>query len=460
MRSLSSFTVALAAGFIATATTSSTAHAGGFAFPVFGGEQGHPTTDNATAIYYNPAAMTQIEGLDLRLDATLVLRNASWEHAASPSDDTSVAGANFGKASLSNVLFSPFLGGVYKTGDWAFGAGAYAPIGGSAKWDKNNAFRDDPNLPGPVDGVQRWHNISGSLSSLYFTGAAAWQPIDILSVGLSLNAILSDAESTRARIAQGTNNLMREGRSTFTVSGWQWSFGAGVMLEPVEEELWLGVSYQSAPNLDGKFQLDGELTNAFPPSGRNPAAKVELNQRYPDMVRAGGRFRPLETVEVRVFYDFQRWSHMREQCLSPEDNECKTFDDGSNVPEARTIFQNVKRNWNNTHGLRAGASWWTSTERDLELYVGGGYETGAVPDATLDPTISDTAKWRASAGGRFRIGGDVHVSLTYTYMQFLKKNNTGESLFPFFEGASRAPDGGGIYEQSINFFNAGIDVGF
>ena len=42
-------------------SVSSTASASGFATARFGGEHGHPTTDNPTALYYNPA------GIDRRL---------------------------------------------------------------------------------------------------------------------------------------------------------------------------------------------------------------------------------------------------------------------------------------------------------------------------------------------------------------------------------------------------------
>src|SRR5688572_8894505 len=65
----------------------STAHASGISTARFGGEHGHPTTDNATAIYYNPAGIALSKGTHIFVDATLALRWASYTRpAVGPSD--------------------------------------------------------------------------------------------------------------------------------------------------------------------------------------------------------------------------------------------------------------------------------------------------------------------------------------------------------------------------------------
>src|SRR5690606_41508603 len=68
--------VALAGGL-----WSSSAEASGFAAARFGGEHGHPTTDNATAIYYNPAGIALSKGTHVFVDATMALRR-SEEHTS------------------------------------------------------------------------------------------------------------------------------------------------------------------------------------------------------------------------------------------------------------------------------------------------------------------------------------------------------------------------------------------
>ncbi|HMJ10332.1 MAG TPA: hypothetical protein VK524_02945, partial [Polyangiaceae bacterium] len=44
------------------ASSAGSAQASGFATARFGSEHGHPTTTNATAIYYNPAGIAESRG--------------------------------------------------------------------------------------------------------------------------------------------------------------------------------------------------------------------------------------------------------------------------------------------------------------------------------------------------------------------------------------------------------------
>lgn len=445
--------------FLATWTVP--AQAGGLSFPTFGGEHGHPTTANATALYFNPGALTQGEGLvRLYVDGTVVFRKQEYAHAPHPSDDVSVPGANDGKAKLFNVLAAPFLGVTLHLGDLAIGAAAYAPIGGAGRYDDNGAFKDDPVLPGPEDGIQRWHNISGNIISTYYTLGAAYEVLDGFSVGVAGNLIHTDVEEVRARTPTGDNNLQLEGRSFFNVEGVQFSFAAGVLWEVFEETLWLGASYQGAPGLDGRMSLDGSLVNAFPPQGPANPVDVELRQRYPDIFRAGVRVRPSKDLELRVFGDYQRWSLFVEQCVVVEDDPCKTGPDGANLDPTAQVLQNAKRNWNDTYGARVGVSVWTDPDHDVELMGGIGFDSNAAPDSTLEPGLTDANKIHLAAGARFRLGSDVHVGATYTHLQLLERDTTGKSVQSAFSDPTRTPDAGGKYTGFIGFFTANLEIGF
>ena len=84
------------AAFLAPLALTASAQASGFGTARFGGEHGHPTTDNPTAIYYNPAGLAEdtpgMEKKDWRLkffvDGNLALRWAGWSHAASRPNPT------------------------------------------------------------------------------------------------------------------------------------------------------------------------------------------------------------------------------------------------------------------------------------------------------------------------------------------------------------------------------------
>jgi hypothetical protein len=291
----------------ATLATGNLARAAGFAAARFGGEHGNVTETNPTALYFNPGAIGHSEGVHLYLDGTLALRRVSWTHPVAANDVPDPAGAegaNSGKAELSNVFGAPMIGATLRLGDFAFGAAAYVPFGGRARWSPNDDFAGAAEYPLAADGVQRWHSIEGALTYVYGTLGVAyrWRK---LSIGASANLVHSSVVSKKAKnpTGQGDPDTEHEGRVELDVSGVQGSFAAGALLELLEQKLWLGASYQAQPGL-GPMQLKGTLTVSY--DGESAPYPVTFDQALPDIVRLGARYRPSPAVELRLFGDVTR----------------------------------------------------------------------------------------------------------------------------------------------------------
>src|SRR5688572_19366772 len=129
---------ATSAGLMLALTLATRDAAGsGFATARFGGEHGHVTTANPTALYFNPAGIALAEGIHLFADGTLALRGATWQHSepagTSPTPPGS-AGANDGTAELFNVFGAPMLGATLGLGKLTLGAAIFVPFGGRARW--------------------------------------------------------------------------------------------------------------------------------------------------------------------------------------------------------------------------------------------------------------------------------------------------------------------------------------
>ena len=152
--------------------SASSARASGFGVARFAGEHGHPTTDNATAAYFNPAALTLSEGAHLFVDANFAYRRMTYDRPAQPSDAPPPADAldaNTGHAVLTDFLVGPSLAGSVRHRDWAFGLIACVPFGAPVSFEKRDEYENHPRLAGPVDGVSRWHAIDG----VFVTGQLA-----------------------------------------------------------------------------------------------------------------------------------------------------------------------------------------------------------------------------------------------------------------------------------------------
>lgn len=470
---------------LAAAAWSSTAHASGISAARFGGEHGHPTTDNPTAIYYNPAGMALSKGTHIYVDGTIALRFASYTRPAgevnNPMTTDIAPGANDGKATLFNAVASPFFGVSSDFGtDFIYGGLAmYFPFGGSAVWDKNAAYKGSDQFPGAVDGVQRWYSIDGTIRSMYITGALAFNIRKIgLSLGLSGSVIRSNVETIRARNADGTDDLvsgsgemasLKEGRSYINVDGWQGGFGIGAIYDVLKKgKYFIGVSYTSQPNIAGGMTLNGTLDNTLalaPPS----QSQVELTQTMPDILRIGFRARPTDKYEIRVFADYTRWSVFRNQCVldkAIEDRNCdfENFDSALDDPENfggnahPAVVQHLPRFWKDAGGVRVGGSYWFVPE--VEGYLGVGYDSTAVPLETLDPALMDMHKMSFAAGVRWQIIRNLALSFTATELAFFATSTKGKSALNKFQAPTRQASANGVYRQFFQLFNIGLDVSF
>ncbi len=365
-------------------------------------------------------------------------------------------GANVGKAKLLNFAAAPMLGATTRLGPVVVGLGAFVPFGGSEVWSNNEKFTDDPKYPGAVDGVQRWYDIEGTIQSTYVAAAAAAELWDSgVSVGAALNLIYSNVNTATARTVLGDNQLGIEGRSQLDVSGWQLGFGAGALFEPIDDTLWLGVSYQSRPNVVGGMKLGGELRNNF--TGSVDVTEVELHQDLPDIYRLGATYRPTRQVELRLFGDLTRWSAFTRHCVARKGEPCTLRKDGSAPPDSGAV-QNVPRDWKDAWGVRAGGSYFAT--HSLELFAGLGYDSNAVPDETLEPSLMDFDDFALAAGARVELVHNVYFAGSYTNFYNIPRDTRGKSVHPLEQSPSNGPDASGKYTEWVGLVDLNVEVVF
>lgn len=459
------------------------ARASGLSTARFGGEHGHVTTDNPTAIYYNPAGIALKPGTRIFLDASVALRWASYQRPSdaisSPSGTPMDAlDANVGTSKLFNAIAGPFAGVSSDFGTKLFSAGLawYYPFGGQSRWDLNEKYSGSGMYPGAVDGVQRWYTIDGKLRSMYLTAAFAFNfPKIGLSIGLSGSAIRSEIDTIRARNTDGTDDLvdsngLKEGRSWLKASGWQGGFGIGAIWQ-WQDKLWIGASYTSRPNVTGDMTLTGELRNVFGLGAPTPATPIDLLQRFPDIIRLGFRVRPIAKLELRLFGDFTNWKVFDKQCVldrGVDGRRCdfagaataldKPEDFGAEGEGTKGVTQHLPRFWRPAGGVRFGASYWVVDR--VELFAGLGFDSSAVPVQTLDAALLDSNKMTFSLGGRFQLHRHFALGLTFTDIAYFKVDTAGRSVLHKFKAPTKQASANGVYTHNIFLTNIYFDVSF
>jgi len=458
------------------------AAASGFFVARFGGEQGHPTGNSPTAIYYNPAALSLGKGTRLFLDANIVTRAFEYVRDPAAIDNIREAGdtangtpesaldANSGKATLDNFLVSPFIGVTTDLGGAVpglqLGFGFFAPFGGASAYEQNESYVGNNAYPGAVDGPQRWWAIEGSIRHIYITAAASYHiPAARLSIGAAFNLVSSEVNTARARNGDGTDHMVSgddelpvEGRALVDVDSRDYTFGAGVMWQPTDE-VFVGVSYQSAPGGD-EMMLEGTgvlIQGSAPPS----EPKIEMFQSMPDVWQFGVRYTKEDNFEVRLAGNYIGWSALTHQC-GADPTVGQNCDDFS-----KALFV-IQRGWNDAFAVRGGASYWTSPA--VELLFGAGYDANAVPDDVVEPALYDTDKYTLTGGVRLELLDDA-LALAMTYTQVIYNDRviaprghaegaTSTTLPESWPAGTRNPDAAGKYSQSIGVLNTSVQYSF
>jgi long-chain fatty acid transport protein len=423
----------------------------GFSVARFAGEQGHPTTDNPTALYFNPAAL-RARRTELMLDGLCGIRRLSYTRPRRPSDAVDppgADGANVGRARLSNFIASPSLWLAVPLGSrWVLAAGVFTPFGGPLRWSERPSFAAS-RYPGPLDGVTRFHAIEGLSVTSYASLGAAYALTESWRLGLALNGIYTRVEDVRAW-SGGGNDVVGEGRSLLEVDGVSWGLGAGLFY--AARGLSFGLSYQSRPNLAAGMKLSGRLANDI---GGPSSASVELHQDLPDIVRLGTAYRARPNVELRLFAAWERWSAFDRQCVTQKGARC-ALDARGGQEDGGAVLQNIPRNFQDAFEARAGISIWVSPT--LEFLSGAGVMSSAAPSSTLDASLPDFFGVTFSLGARVQLS-DV-LGLGASLSQILSPARTANSRLQDYALPSKLPDASGHYAQSLSYADLNVSVRF
>jgi long-chain fatty acid transport protein len=456
----------VAAGLLVL-TLTGYARASGFAVPQVGDPHGHPAMANPYAIFFNPGAVGGAHGTHLVLDASLIYRTVDVERAPSalsplaPSllaDPTYVA-ANTGSSHAGNVLAVPFLAATSDFGSRRFfgGVGVYVPFGGAVQFDQRDAFANRPDARGAVDGSQRWAVISADQTSLYNTAVVGvrWPEIG-LSFGVGTSLVWNRIRHDQARNSSGDDNTSTEGRALLEVSSLQLAMNAGLYWEVLPKDaLRIGLSYAIRPGF-GEMTMNGTLRQTY---GASDAVRdVAFRQTYPDVIRFGIASRVSRSIELRYDADYTTWSVLNQQCIVARGEPCRTRADGSEDREGTgQIVLALRRGWRDTGGMRFGLGYFAD-ERS-ELYASAGYETSAVPKATIEATYPDAFKFITSLGARRKLSELLTMGASATWVAYLPVTASGQRQAALI-GASKMPNEDGTYRSRVLFFNLNAAFSF
>ncbi|MES2658541.1 MAG: outer membrane protein transport protein [Verrucomicrobiota bacterium] len=252
------------------------------AFAAARGEAFAATADNASAVHYNPAGLTQLEGQNVR--------SGIYALHFEPTYQAPAGAVNAGKEyEIENQdAFAPQLYYAYgmENSPVTLGLGIYAPNGASVTWPQDTGFRAVA--------------IEGELTYLRVNPVVA---VEILP-GLSLaGGVMIDYGDIA--LEQGLLRTETPFANSFRFEGDDYAIGYNLgLLWKINEQWSLGATYRSSTTLNFEGETQMEQQPVIQPTTVPAQAEFE----FPYTAVFGVSYRPTKKWNIEVNADYSNWS--------------------------------------------------------------------------------------------------------------------------------------------------------
>ncbi|MCP5536060.1 MAG: outer membrane protein transport protein [Akkermansiaceae bacterium] len=333
------------------------------------------TADNPSAVYYNPAGITQLDGYLLRVGLYNISTGVDFTAA-----DGRTARADSSFQTIPQIYYTASP----EDSNWSYGLGVYAPYGLGVDYGQDTPFSTVA--------------VEGSLAYLTVNPVVAYQVNPCLSVAAGLTLNYSDIGIQKNITGVGN-------RFEFEGDAYAVGFNLGVMWQPHSQ--WsFGLSYRSETEMD--YEGSSEVRGFFPMTVRSDTS---ASLTFPQHIDAGVSYRPNSRWNIEFNVDWTDWDAVNASVL-------KT------TPLGDQVFP---FHYHSSFMYELGVT------RYLEngYYVSAGYifSENSVPDQTFTPLNPDANLHLGSIGiGRKTDKLSWALAYHFAYNEGRKVNGSARSV--------------------------------
>ena len=232
------------------------------------------TADDAAAVYYNPAGLTQLDGHQVRIGAYGI----GLEY-----DFTPAGGAAFRTKSRADLVPQIFYADSLRDWPVAFGLGLYSPFGLAIEWPENPQFGA----------------LYEKLTTLTLNPAVAWQVHPTLSIAAGVTVNYANLELRQRALTAVPGSVNR-----FEGDDFDTGYNLGVLWQPMKAHSF-GVTYRSTTtqNLTGTATTTGA-------GGLDGSGAASARVPFPRIVTCGYSFRPTPEWNFEFNADWTQWERL------------------------------------------------------------------------------------------------------------------------------------------------------
>ena len=288
--------------------------------------------DDYSAVYYNPAGLTQLEGTSIHASLIALMPTATYKFAMP------LMGIDIDTETESN-LYPAFAFGLFMDLGEKMKVGLYAnaPSGLGTEWDG----ADLQALGGPNGPEFEWLSKIGVI---HFGPALAYDVNEKLAIGLSLNLSYGMLELSRPEDLDGDAMELLDSQYSEESSGMGYGVTIGAMFK-ASEKLNLGLSLRTKNTIS--FSGDAEIPNLA--AMQLPTkSDIERDITWPIWVGAGIAFKATERLIITADVQMTQWESTHDELVG----EYK--DAQWNTMFTATGKDKLELKWENTTSIRFG----------------------------------------------------------------------------------------------------------
>jgi len=365
--------------------------------------------DNPSAIYYNPAGMSQLKGTQFNLGTRIFRLETNYKDSYGNSEDL--------EAKWQPVP-SVFLTSDFTTEKWTFGLGVFAPYGLSTKWSG--------------DGLLRYCATKTSFNMIDINPSISYKFCPEFSLGAGV-----DYYNVYSYVSEVKQNFMvADANTKLDVDGDGWGFNLGALWKPHPKHNF-GLAFRSAVDVEltGSLKTEDIPTVFGLPPVISYGAKTNVN--LPATVTGGYAFRPTEKLKLEADISWVQFSNI-------DKAEIKDRDTGE-------LLSYINKDWNDTWIFALGGEYLIND--NWSLRAGYSYQQNAVPEKTFNPSVPDANMNVVALGlGYNKSGWTIDVA----YAIGLYSNRDIET--DYYGLGAVLPDASGKYDSLIHII--GVSVGY
>jgi long-chain fatty acid transport protein len=346
------------------------------AFASARGEAFVATADNPSAIFYNPAGITQLDGSNVRAGLYELYLDPSYKPpgGAPNGGQTYYDQHNFATVPQFYYTYTPAEQPV------SFGVGIYSPYGLGVSWPQDTGFR----------------SVSTRGSLTYITAnpvvALKLAPNFSIAGGVTANYANTDLEQgLRRNEIPSVPDYFK-----FRGDGWSVGYNLGILWQPVEV-ISLGVSFRSSSTVS----LKGHTQFARPPQIHPTQEEAQTDFSFPLNAVFGISYRPTPKWNLEFDANYTDWSSFG------------TID----IQQAVTTYPlqkdiSLTLDWQPSWMFSFGATRYF--EHGWHVSAGYAYNENSVPDANYTPLAEDLDRHFFGVGAGVK-GRRFDLDLTYQF---------------------------------------------